>query len=67
MGVALQGNVMYIAIVTGQRPDNGLMRYSPGDIYMTTPVGVVGIEVGGGVGAARVAWSPKAMPARPIT
>jgi hypothetical protein len=50
MGVALQGNVMYIAIVTGQRPDNGLMRYSPGDIYMTTPVGVVGIEVGGGVG-----------------
>ena len=50
MGVAVQGNTMYLAIVTGQRPDNRLTRYSPGDIYMTTPVGVVGIEVGGGVG-----------------
>lgn len=50
MGVALQGKTMYLAIVSGQRPDNGLVRYSPGDIYMTTPVGVVGIEVGGGAG-----------------
>lgn len=50
MGVALQGKTMYLAIVSGQRPDNGLSKYSPGDIYMTTPVGVVGIEVGGGVG-----------------
>jgi len=30
---------------------NALTRYSPGDIYLTTPVGVVGIEVGGGAGA----------------
>jgi hypothetical protein len=41
---------MYLAIVTGQRPDNGLSTYSPGDIYMTTPLGIVSIEVGGGPG-----------------
>lgn len=50
MGVAIQGSTMYIAIVSGQRPDNGLARYSPGDIYLNTPVGIVGIEVGGGIG-----------------
>lgn len=50
MGVAVQGRTLYLAIVSGQRPDNGLSKYSPGDIYMTTPVGVVGIEVGGGAG-----------------
>ena len=50
LGVAVQGSTMYIAIVSGQRPDNGLSNYSPGDIYITTPVGIVGIEVGGGVG-----------------
>ena len=50
LGMALQGNTMYLAIVTGQRPDNGLKRYSPGDIYLTTPEGVFGIEVGGGPG-----------------
>jgi MYXO-CTERM domain-containing protein len=37
---------MYIAIVSGQWPDNGVARYLPGDIYLTTPVGIVGIEVG---------------------
>ena len=51
MGIAVQGTTMYLAIITGQRPDNGLTRYSPGDIYLTTPVGVVGIEVGGGASA----------------
>jgi hypothetical protein len=50
MGIAVQGTTMYLAIVSGQRPDNGLTRYSPGDIYLTTPVGIVGIEVGGGPG-----------------
>lgn len=50
MGIAVQGKTMYLAIVSGQRPDNGLTKYSPGDIYMTTPVGIVGIEVGGGAG-----------------
>ena len=50
MDMALQGNTMYLAIVTGQRPDNGLKRYSPGDIYLTTPEGVFGIEVGDGPG-----------------
>ena len=50
IGMAMQGSIMYLAIVTGQRPDNGLSTYSPGDIYMTTPLGIVGIEVGGGPG-----------------
>lgn len=50
MGIAIQGTTMYLAIVSGQRPDNGLTRYSPGDIYLTTPLGIMGIEVGGGPG-----------------
>jgi len=50
IGMAMQGSIMYLAIVTGQRPDNGLSTYSPGGIYMTTPFGIVGIEVGGGPG-----------------
>ena len=52
IGMAMQGSIMYLAIVTGQRPDNGLSTYSPGGIYMTTPFGIVGIEVGGGAGGA---------------
>lgn len=50
MGVALQGSTLYITIVTGQRPDNGFSRYSPGDIHITTANGLYGIEVGGGKG-----------------
>src|SRR3569623_1307118 len=50
MGVALQGSTLYITIVTGQRPDNGFNRYSPGDIRITTANGLYGIEVGGGKG-----------------
>ena len=52
MGMALQGNTLYLTIVIGQRPDNGLKRHSPGDIYLTTPEGVFGIEVGGGPGGS---------------
>lgn len=57
MGLAFSGSKLYITIVTGQRPDNGFMRYSPGDIRIvakdskTGPVrSVFGIEVGGGQG-----------------
>jgi hypothetical protein len=52
-GAAVQGNTLFLAILTGQRPDNGfddLGRglYSPGDIRISTSMGTYGIEVGGG-------------------
>lgn len=50
LGVALQDTTLYIAIATGQRPDNGFSRYSPGDILILTDTGFFGIEVGGGAG-----------------
>jgi hypothetical protein len=51
MGVAIDSARLYIAIVTGQRPDNGLMRFSPGDLRIVANNGhVYGIEIGGGAG-----------------
>lgn len=50
MGIALQGTTLYLAIVSGQRPDNGFARYAPGDIFIATVNGFFGIEVGGGLG-----------------
>jgi len=50
MAVALEGGRIFIAIVTGQRPDNGLASFGPGDIRIETESGTLGIEVGGGVG-----------------
>ncbi len=50
MAVALTGGRFYISIVTGQRPDNGLARYNPGDLIITTAGGTFGLEVGGGAG-----------------
>lgn len=51
MAVALQGDRLHVVIVTGQRPDNGLARFSPGDIRIVANTGqVFGIEVGGGAG-----------------
>jgi len=51
MAVALSSTHMYLAIVTGQRPDNGLARYSPGDIRIVGNDGhIFGVEVGGGAG-----------------
>jgi hypothetical protein len=50
MGVGVDGSNLVIAIVTGQRRDNGLQRFSPGDIRITTNAGVYGIEAGGGQG-----------------
>lgn len=50
MAVAYQGGRIYMAIVTGQRPSNGLERFAPGDIRIETNGIVYGIEVGGGTG-----------------
>jgi hypothetical protein len=50
LGVARDGSTVYMAIVTGQRPDNGLERFAPGDIRIITSTGVFGIELGGGPG-----------------
>jgi hypothetical protein len=53
MGVAVDSARLYIAIVTGQRPDNGFARFSPGDIRIVANNGsVYGIELGGGAGGA---------------
>ena len=51
LGVGQFASKLLIAIVTGQRPDNGFQRYAPGDIRITTSDGsIFGIEVGGGAG-----------------
>ena len=50
MGVARQGSEIFISIMTGQRPDNGLTRFAPGDILIETDTAIYGIEVGGGEG-----------------
>lgn len=57
MGLAFHASKLYLVIVTGQRPDNGLQRYSPGDIRIVAKTGktgstiaTYGIEVGGGRG-----------------
>lgn len=51
MAAARNGNTLYLALVTGQRPDNGLQRYSPGDIrIVANATTTYGIEVGGGAG-----------------
>jgi len=50
MAVAVHAGHMYVAVVTGQRPDNGFTRYAPGDIRIETDAGSYGLEVGGGPG-----------------
>jgi hypothetical protein len=50
MGVILNGTQLSIAIVTGQRPNNGLTFFGPGDIRIQTSQGVFAIEVGGEAG-----------------
>jgi hypothetical protein len=50
MAVALQNNNLFVMIVTGQRPDNGAIRYAPGDLRIITNLGTYGLELGGGVG-----------------
>ncbi len=50
IGVVLDGDDLFISIVTGQRPDNGFSNFEPGDIWLQLAGTVFGIEVGGGVG-----------------
>ena len=50
LGMALQGSMLYVAIVSGQRPDNGATRFAPGDLNLTIDGINYGIEVGGGNG-----------------
>lgn len=51
MAVAHEGGrYLSVAIVTGQRPDNGFRLFAPGDIRIETSAGIYGIEVGGGAG-----------------
>ncbi|MEW9898536.1 PEP-CTERM sorting domain-containing protein [Chitinivorax sp. PXF-14] len=51
MAAALSAGRVFIAIATGQRPDNGFSYYSPGDIRIVADSGAVyGIEIGGGKG-----------------
>jgi hypothetical protein len=53
LGVGFDDDYLYIAIVSGQRPNNGATNYSPGDIHIETASGAVyGIEVGGDYGGA---------------
>lgn len=52
MGIGTDGANLVIAIVTGQRRDNGFDKFSPGDIRITTNQGLFGIEVGGGAGTS---------------
>jgi hypothetical protein len=50
LAISFDGLRLSIAIVSGQRPDNGFVRYAPGDIRIDSSVGNFGIEVGGGSG-----------------
>ena len=49
MAAAVQDGRLYLAISSGQRPDNGTQLYSPGDIHIRVDgIATYGIEVGGG-------------------
>ncbi len=50
LAAAVQGSDLHLIVVSGQRPDNGLTRYAPGDLRITTSAGVFGVEMGGGPG-----------------
>lgn len=62
MAVAIENNTLYLALVTGQRPDNGLQRFSPGDIRIETTLGSLGLEVGGGQGGLTSSFLTEGMP-----
>lgn len=50
LGVRQQGSRLYLAMVSGLRPDNGFERFGPGDIRIVVNGIAYGIEVGGGAG-----------------
>lgn len=54
MAVAIVANRIHLAIVSGQRPDNGLQYFSPGDLRIVASNGITyGVEIGGGAGASK--------------
>lgn len=54
MAVAIYGSRIHLAIVSGQRPDNGFAYYSPGDLRIIDNNGrSYGMEIGGGAGRAQ--------------
>jgi hypothetical protein len=50
LAAAVQGSDLFIVIASGQRPDNGLARYGPGDLHIVTDAADYGVEIGGGAG-----------------
>ena len=50
LAAVVQNGNLYVAMVSGQRPDNGFTAYGPGDFVFNTKGGVYGLEVGGGSG-----------------
>lgn len=48
LGVASHDGKIFLALVSGQRPDNGASLWAPGDIRIETTNHRYGIEVGGG-------------------
>jgi hypothetical protein len=57
LGVAIESGRLHIAIATGQRPDNNLYYFAPGDILIKDAAGVVyGIEVGGWYDKGGLRW-----------
>ena len=52
LAVAHQSGQLFVALVTGQRPDNELKWFAPGDLLIETSAGRFGIEIGGGPGGA---------------
>lgn len=50
LAAAYNNNTLFIAISTGQRPDNGFAYFGPGDIRIETSGGTYWLEVGGGAG-----------------
>ena len=56
VGIGASKGHLYVAIATGQRPDNGAATYQPGDLKITNiggaHPGVYGIELGATSGAA---------------
>lgn len=50
LAVAHQNGKLFVALVSGQRPDNEFKWFAPGDLLIETSAGRYGIEMGGGPG-----------------
>lgn len=64
MAVAIANDMIYLSIVSGQRPDSGFSYYSPGDLRIVASSGnkivkTYGLEIGGGAGLQKPQKDPK--------